>query len=175
MALYALGDLTPQRVDETAWIAESAAVIGNVILGRNVSIWFGCTLRGDNEPITVGDDSNIQENAVLHTDPGFPLTIGKGCTIGHKALLHGCTLSDNVLVGMSATILNGAVIGRNCLVGAGALVTEGKHFPENSLVLGVPAKVVRTLTDQEIASLKRSAEDYIANAHRFAADLTRID
>ncbi|MCT8988779.1 gamma carbonic anhydrase family protein [Chelativorans sp. SCAU2101] len=175
MALYALDGLAPKLADETVWIADTAHVIGNVILGRNVSIWFGCTLRGDNEPITIGERTNIQENAVLHTDPGFPLTIGAGCTIGHKAMVHGCTIEDGALIGMSATILNGAVIGRNCLVGAGALVTEGKTFPDNSLVLGAPAKVVRMLTEEDIAEMRRTSNHYVENARRFAAGLTRLD
>lgn len=175
MALYALDGLAPKLADETVWIADTAHVIGNVILGRNVSIWFGCTLRGDNEPITIGERTNIQENAVLHTDPGFPLTIGAGCTIGHKAMVHGCTIEDSALIGMSATILNGAVIGRNCLVGAGALVTEGKTFPDNSLVLGAPAKVVRMLTEEDIAEMRRTSNHYVENARRFAAGLTRLD
>ena len=175
MALYALDGLAPKLADETVWIADTAHVIGNVILGRNVSIWFGCTLRGDNEPIAIGERTNIQENAVLHTDPGFPLTIGAGCTIGHKAMVHGCTIEDGALIGMSATILNGAVIGRNCLVGAGALVTEGKTFPDNSLVLGAPAKVVRMLTEEDIAEMRRTSNHYVENARRFAAGLTRLD
>lgn len=175
MALYALDGLAPRLADETVWIADGAHVIGNVFLGRDVSIWFGCTLRGDNEPITIGERTNIQENAVLHTDPGFPMTIGAGCTIGHKAMLHGCTIGDGALIGMSATVLNGAVIGRNCLVGAGALVTEGKTFPNNSLVLGSPAKVVRTLTEEEIADMRQTSNHYVENARRFAAGLTRLD
>jgi carbonic anhydrase/acetyltransferase-like protein (isoleucine patch superfamily) len=145
LALYRLEDREPKLPGEFCWVAPSAEVIGAVEIGEDVGIWFNATLRGDTEPIVVGRGSNIQENCVLHTDAGFPLTIGEGCTIGHKAMLHGCTIGDNSLVGMGATILNGAVIGRNCLIGAGALITERKVIPDNSMVLGAPARVVREL------------------------------
>lgn len=175
MALYALGEISPRLAKSPVWIAESAVVIGKVSIGQDAGIWFGAILRGDNEEISVGDRTNIQENSVLHTDIGFPLTIGNGCTIGHKAMLHGCTIGENSLVGMSATILNGAVIGRNCLIGAGALVTEGKHIPDNSLVIGAPGKVARELTETEVFSLRHSADHYVENAQRYLAELRRID
>lgn len=170
MTLYALDDLTPDVADD-AWIAPGAHVIGNVRLEAATSVWFGCTLRGDNELITVGAGSNVQENCVFHTDMGFPLTIGTGCTIGHKAMLHGCTIGDNSLIGMGATVLNGAVIGRNCLIGAGALITEGKTIPDGALVMGAPGKVVRQLDEVAIQSLKASALHYQENARRFAQSL----
>ncbi|KQR68859.1 gamma carbonic anhydrase family protein [Rhizobium sp. Leaf341] len=176
MPLYALGTLRPTCPDpDRYWIAPDAHVVGHVMLGVDVGIWFGAVLRGDNEPITVGARSNIQEGAVVHVDAGFPVTIGEGCTIGHRAIVHGCTIGDNSLVGMGATILNGAVIGSNCLVGANALVTEGKVFPDNSLIVGAPARVLRTLDDAAIAGLRASAESYVRNARAFSATLTRID
>ena len=176
MPLYALDDRTPALpAGDRYWIAPDANVIGRVIVGEDVGIWFGATLRGDNEPITVGARSNIQEGVVVHTDPGKPVTIGEGCTIGHGAIIHGCTIGDNSLVGMGATVLNGAVIGRNCLVGAGALVTEGKVFPDNSLIVGSPARAIRTLDEAAIEGLRRSAESYVRNWQRFKAGLKRID
>lgn len=172
MPLYALGNDRPATMGEvTYWIAPDAHVIGKVVLGADVGIWFGAVLRGDNEPISVGAGSNIQEGAVIHTDPGMPVEIGAGCTIGHRAIIHGCTIGDNSLIGMGATVLNGARIGNNCLVGANALVTEGKEFPDNSLIVGAPARVVRTLDDAAIAGLKRSAASYVANWKRFKRDL----
>ncbi|MGN6548375.1 MAG: gamma carbonic anhydrase family protein [Pararhizobium sp.] len=174
MALFELDGRVPSLPDGFSFIAESASVIGNVVVEDDVGIWFGAVIRGDNETITIGMGSNVQDNAVLHTDPGFPLTIGRHCTIGHKAMLHGCTIGENSLVGMNATVLNGAVIGRNCLIGAGALVTEGKQIPDNSLVVGAPGKVVRALDDAAIARLAQSAQHYIANARRFAAGLKRL-
>ncbi len=172
MPLYAIDEYEPELEDAaTNWIASDAAVIGRVFLGRNVGVWFGAVLRGDNEAITIGRDSNVQEHVVMHTDPGFALTIGVGCTVGHKAMLHGCSVGDNSLIGMGAIVLNGARIGDNCLVGAGALVTEGKEFPDNSLIVGSPAKVVRTLDDAAIARLKVSAAHYVANARRFRSGL----
>ena len=144
-------------------------------LGEDVSIWFGVVIRGDNELIDLGADSNIQDGTVIHTDPGAPLVMGRGCTIGHKAMLHGCILGENVLIGMGATVLNHARIGANSLVGAGALVTEGKEFPENSLILGAPARVVRTLDDTAIESLRGTARHYVQNSQRFARGLQRID
>jgi carbonic anhydrase/acetyltransferase-like protein (isoleucine patch superfamily) len=172
MPLYALGPLSPTLpAADQFWIAPDAQVIGNVILGINVGIWFGAVLRGDNEAITIGAGTNIQEGAMIHTDMGFPATLGEGCTIGHHAIIHGCTVGDNSLIGMGATLLNGAKIGNNCLVGANALITEGKEFPDNSLIVGSPARVVRTLDDKAIAGLRKSAENYIANWQRFARDL----
>lgn len=175
MTLFALDGVAPTLPQGFCFIADSAVLVGNIVLDEDVGIWFGAVLRGDNDPIRVGRGTNVQDNCVLHTDVGFPLSIGAGCTIGHRAMLHGCTIGDNSLVGMSATILNGAVIGRNCLIGAGALITEGKHIPDNSLVVGAPGKVVRELDADAIAGLRRSAEGYVANARRFAAGLSRLD
>jgi carbonic anhydrase/acetyltransferase-like protein (isoleucine patch superfamily) len=171
--LYALGDLTPDVAD-TAWVAPGCHIIGNVVLKPGSSVWFGTTIRGDNERIEVGRGSNVQENCVLHTDPGCPLTIGEGCTIGHKAMLHGCIIGAGSLIGMGATVLNRAVIGENCLIGAGALITEGKVIPPGSLVMGAPGKVVRMLDEATIAGLRRSAHHYEANAARFRADLKEL-
>jgi len=172
MPVYALGGLTPDLpAPGTYWIAPDAHVIGQVSLGLDVGIWFGAVLRGDNEPIVVGAATNIQEGAMLHTDPGFPVTIGEGCTIGHHAIVHGCTIGDNSLIGMGATVLNGARIGNNCLVGANALITEGKEFPDNSLIIGAPARVIRTLDEAALEGLRRSAEKYVGNWQRFARDL----
>ena len=172
MALYELDGMAPELPSDFSFVAENATVIGKVRIGSDVGIWFNAVLRGDNEMIDVGARTNIQENAVLHTDMGFPLTIGEGCTIGHKAMLHGCTIGENSLVGMGATILNGAVIGKNCLIGAGALVTEGKEIPDNSLVMGAPAKVVRTLDEDAANRLRLSAGHYVENAkaHKAAVD-----
>ncbi|MBO3760183.1 gamma carbonic anhydrase family protein [Ciceribacter sp. L1K22] len=175
MPLYRLGNLTPNTpADDAYWIAPDAHVIGQVTLGRDVGIWFGAVLRGDNEPIVIGDGTNIQEGVMIHVDPGFPVTIGRGCTIGHHAIVHGCTLGDNTLVGMGATVLNGARIGNNCLIGANALVTEGKEFPDNSLIVGSPARAIRTLDEAAVDGLKRSAESYVANWKRFSRDLTPL-
>ena len=171
--LYSLDGISP-KVNETAWIAPGCHVIGNVTLAKNASIWFNCTLRGDNELIEIGEGSNVQENTVGHTDPGCPLIIGKGCTIGHKAMLHGCIIGDNSLVGMGATILNGAKIGKNCLIGAGALIPEGKEIPDGSLVMGMPGKIVRELGEEQIESLRNSALHYQANAKRFRSGLQAI-
>lgn len=159
------------RADGDYFVADSAAVIGSVHLCENASVWFGAVLRGDNDLLTVGSHSNVQDLAVLHTDPGYPLTIGSYCTIGHKVMLHGCTIGDNTLIGINAVILNGARIGRNCLIGAGALISEGKEIPDGSLVMGAPGKIVRTLTDEQIAGLTRSAEGYVRNFKRFKAGL----
>ncbi len=172
MPLYRLGERVPQTpAPENYWVAPDANVIGSVTLGDDVGIWFGATLRGDNEPITVGRGSNIQEGVMVHADPGFPAIIGEGCTIGHHAIIHGCTIGDNSLVGMGATVLNGAKIGKNCLIGANALVTEGKEFPDNSLIVGSPARAIRTLDDTAVEGLKKSAENYVRNWQRFARDL----
>lgn len=175
MPLYKLGDIEPSLPAEFFWIAPTAVVIGNVHLGENVGIWFGSVLRGDNEPITIGANTNIQENCVFHSDPGFPVNIGEGCTIGHKAMIHGCTIGENSLIGMGATVLNGAKIGNNCLIGAGALVPEGKEIPDNSLVVGMPGKVIRELDETAVAGLKRSAEHYVANAKRFSTELGEVE
>lgn len=173
MTIYALGDLEP-TVDASAWIAPDANVIGNVVLEARASVWFASTLRGDNEVIHVGKSSNVQENCVFHTDIGYPLTIGAMCTIGHKVMLHGCTIGENTLIGMGATILNGAKIGKNCLIGAGALITENKEIPDGSLVMGAPGKVVRQLDERAIAMLTMSAQHYAENAARFDRDLRPV-
>jgi carbonic anhydrase/acetyltransferase-like protein (isoleucine patch superfamily) len=171
--IYELDGIRPE-LGEGVWIAPGAQVIGHVVLGAGAGIWFGAVLRGDNEPIVVGEGTNIQENCVLHTDMGFPLTIGANCTIGHRAMLHGCTIGDGSLIGMSATVLNGARIGRGCLIGAGALVTEGKEIPDGSLVMGAPGRVVRELDAAARARLLKSAEGYRANAARFARGMKPI-
>ncbi len=173
MTLYRLGDDAPDCADDV-WIAPDANVIGKVILAAGASVWFGATLRGDNEPITIGEATNIQENCVLHTDMGFPLTIGAGCTIGHKAMLHGCTIGADSLIGMGATVLNGALIGAGCLIGAGALVTEGKSIPDGSLVVGAPGKVIRQLDAAAMDLLKASALHYRDTARRFRDDLRAV-
>ncbi len=174
MPLYQLDDDRPSLPKGFHWIAPSAVLIGKIIVEEDASVWYGSVLRGDNEPITVGRGSNVQENSVLHTDMGFPLTIGEGCTIGHKAMLHGCTIGNNSLIGMGATILNGAKIGNNCLVGACALVPEGKEIPDNSLVMGMPGKIVRELDQAAINNLKLSAAHYIENAKRFSKGVSPI-
>jgi len=175
MPLYAIDGKAPQLEDaDTNWIAPDATLIGDIRIGRNAGFWFGVVIRGDNEPITIGADTNVQEHTVMHTDPGFPLTIGEGCTIGHRALLHGCSIGDNSLIGMGAIVLNGARIGRNSLVGAGALVTENKVFPDNSLIVGSPAKVIRVLDEAAIERLRGSAAHYVANAKRFKAKLKPV-
>jgi carbonic anhydrase/acetyltransferase-like protein (isoleucine patch superfamily) len=174
MPLYELDGASPQIEDEeNCWIAPDAAVIGKVRLGKGASVWFGAVLRGDNETISIGAGSNVQDHTVMHTDPGFPLAVGANCTIGHRAILHGCTIGENSLVGMGAIVLNGARIGRNCLVGAGALVTEGKEYPDNSLIVGSPAKVVRSLDEGAAAGLTAAAEHYVANAKRFRSGLNK--
>ncbi|WP_430251798.1 gamma carbonic anhydrase family protein [Neorhizobium sp. DAR64860/K0K1] len=175
MPIYALGEYQPKLpAPDRFWIAPDANVIGKVELGEDVGIWFGVTLRGDNEPITVGARSNIQEGVMVHTDPAYPVVIGSDCTIGHHAIVHGCIIGDNSLVGMGATILNGARIGRNCLVGANALVTEGKEFPDNSLIVGSPAKAIRTLDDDAVERLRQSAARYVENWKRFSRDLRAL-
>ena len=168
--IYELDGISP-RIHPTAWIAPGAVVIGNVVIGAHASVWFGVVLRGDNEQISLGEGTNVQENSVLHTDWGYPMQIGANCTIGHRAMLHGCTIGDGALIGMGATVLNGAKIGAGCLIGAGSLVTEGKEMPEGSLVMGSPGKVVRTLDEEGRARLLKSAETYRANAARFAKGL----
>jgi carbonic anhydrase/acetyltransferase-like protein (isoleucine patch superfamily) len=174
MTVYTLDGVSPELPGEgTWWIAENAFVIGKVRLEKNASVWFGAVLRGDNELILVGAGSNIQDGCVLHTDVGAPLTIGKNCTIGHQAMLHGCTIGDNTLVGIGATILNHAVIGKNCLIGAHALIPEGKTIPDNSLVMGAPGKVARQLDDEAVLRLTKSAEGYVRNWQRYAKGLQR--
>ncbi|MFU8778482.1 MAG: gamma carbonic anhydrase family protein [Roseovarius sp.] len=173
MTLYTLDGHAPQIAQDT-WIAPDANLIGKVVIEDLASVWFGCTLRGDNEEIRVGAGSNVQENCVMHTDMGYPLVIGSGCTIGHKAMLHGCILEENVLIGMGATVLNGARIGRNSLIGAGALITEGKDIPEGSLVMGAPGRVVRSLDEAAIANLRATALHYQQNMRRYRAGLTAL-
>ena len=176
MPLYALGDAVPELPEEGRyWIAPDAHVIGRVRLGPDVGIWFGAVARGDNELIDIGAGSNVQEGVTLHTDMGAPLTIGAGCTIGHQAIIHGCTLGENTLVGMGATILNHARIGANCLVGANTLITEGKEFPDNSLIVGAPARAIRTLDAEAVERIRLTARGYVANWQRFAKSLRRID
>lgn len=175
MTLYALDGIAPSTPnDGDFWVAPNAQVMGKVTIEAGVGIWFGAVLRGDNELILVGEGSNIQENTVIHTDPNYPATIGKNCTIGHSAIIHGCTIGDNSLIGMGATVLNGAVIGKNCLIGAGALVTEGKVIPDGSLVMGMPAKVVRDLSAEVIEGLTQSALRYQTNMRRFRDGLKEI-
>ncbi len=172
MTLYTLGDLTPAMPkDGDFWVAPGAHVIGDVTVRAGASIWFGSTLRGDNEPILLGSGSNVQENCVLHTDPGFPLTVGAECTIGHRAILHGCTVQDGTLIGMGAIILNGASIGEGALVGAGALVTEGKDIPPGALVVGAPARVIRMLDEAEQRELTEMARRYRKRMETFRRDL----
>ncbi len=175
MPVYQLDGVAPTFPENGSyWLAPSATLLGKVRLGEDVGIWFGAVLRGDNELIDIGNASNIQDNCVLHTDMGYPLTIGAGCTIGHRAMLHGCTIGANSLIGMGATVLNGAVIGENCIIGAGALVGEGKSIADNSLVVGMPGKVIRSLDEAAIQLLEASAASYVANAKRFAKGLEPV-
>lgn len=169
MTVYALGDVIP-KLDETAWVADSATVVGNVMMAVGASVWFGAVVRGDNDPIQIGARTNIQDNSVLHSDAGSPLTIGTGVTVGHQAMLHGCTIGDNTLIGIGATILNGVVIGKNCLIGAHALITENKVIPDNSVVMGSPGRVVKAVPEAQEAMLKASADYYVKNAKRFKAE-----
>lgn len=171
--IYALDGIAP-TIDPSAWVAEEATLIGKVVVEAEASIWFGAQVRGDNEVIRVGAGTNVQENSVLHTDMGYPLTIGTNCTIGHKAMLHGCTIGDGTLIGMGATVLNGAKIGKGCLIGACALITEGKEIPDGSLVMGAPGKVVRQLDETAKAKLLASAAGYQANARRYRVGLTLV-
>lgn len=173
MAIYQLGEHAPE-IDPTAYVADSATLIGKVTLEANASVWSGVTIRGDNERITIGENSNVQESCVMHTDMGFPLTIGKEVTIGHQAMLHGCSVGDGSLIGIQAVVLNGARIGKGCLVGAGALVTEGKEFPDHSLIIGAPAKAVRTLTEEELQRLRLSAQSYATRGQQYKTQLKRI-
>ena len=171
--IYALDGIAP-TIDSSAWVADEATLIGKVVVEAEASIWFGAVIRGDTEEIRVGAGTNVQENSVLHTDIGYPLTIGANCTIGHKAMLHGCTIGDGTLIGMGATVLNGAKIGRGCLIGACALITEGKEIPDGSLVMGSPGKVVRSLDETARARLLASAAGYQANARRFKTGLSPV-
>ncbi len=173
MAIYQLGDDTPQ-LHATAWVADSAQVIGRVHMGEGSSVWYGAVLRGDTDSITLGARSNVQDGSVLHADPGFPLTLGENVTVGHQVMLHGCTIGDGALIGIQAVVLNGAKIGKNCLVGAGSVVTEGKEFPDNSLILGSPAKVVRTLSPEQALSMRSAALHYVENAQHHRTQLKKI-
>ncbi|OYW59346.1 MAG: gamma carbonic anhydrase family protein [Rhizobiales bacterium 17-65-6] len=175
MPLFSLDGHAPELPGpDQYWVAPTAMVIGKVVLKPEASIWFGSVLRGDNEEIVIGEGTNIQENCVLHTDPGFPMTLGTNVTVGHMAILHGCTVGDNSLIGMGATVLNGAKIGRNCLVGSNALVTEGKEFPDNSLIVGAPAKVIRVLDEASAERIRQTALRYQANWKRFAAGMKPV-
>jgi carbonic anhydrase/acetyltransferase-like protein (isoleucine patch superfamily) len=173
MAIYELDGSAP-RMAESAWVADNAQVMGNVVLGEDSSVWFGTTVRGDTETITIGRGSNIQDGSVLHADVGMPLTIGDRVTVGHQVMLHGCTVGDESLIGIGAIVLNGAKIGKNCLVGAGSLVTEGKEFPDGSMIMGSPAKVVRSLSPEQMEGLRQSAQHYIENAQRFRTGLNKL-
>ena len=173
MSIYALGDRRPS-FGEGSWIAHNATIVGSVRAGRNVSVWYNVVMRGDNDPITIGDDKNIQDGSVLHTDEGVPLTVGDNVTVGHLVMLHGCTVGNGALIGIKSVILNGAVIGEHCLIGANSLIPEGKVIPPRSLVMGSPGKIVRELTDQEAAHLERSAQFYVANAQRYRTQLKTV-
>ncbi|MCP8883331.1 gamma carbonic anhydrase family protein [Devosia sp. XJ19-1] len=174
MPVYTLDGVAPRIDENVGWIAPTAVLVGDVVVGPEVGIWFGVVARGDIETISIGARTNVQENCVLHTDRGFPLNIGANVTVGHSAIVHGCTIGDNTLIGMGATVLNGAVIGKNCLIGANALVTEGKVIPDNSLVMGAPAKVVREIDAEGVAGLAASADRYVNNAKRFAAGMKPV-
>lgn len=173
MAIYELDGVAP-RLAASAWVADNAQVMGDVVIGEGASVWFGATVRGDTDTITIGAGSNIQDGSVLHADHGVPLNIGAHVTVGHLVMLHGCTIGDESLIGIGAIVLNGAKIGRNCLVGAGALVTEGKEFPEGAVIMGSPAKAVKNLSPEQIEGLRRSAMQYTRNAERFRKGLKKI-
>ena len=173
MALYQIDDAIP-RIADSAWIANSAQVSGRVEMAADASVWFGAVLRGDTEDIRIGVGSNVQDGSVVHADPGFPATLGDYVTVGHLVMLHGCTVGDNTLIGMQAVLLNGAKVGRNCIVGAGALIAAGKAFPDGSLIVGSPARVVRQLTPEQIADIRHGSEHYMANARRFRAACKRV-
>jgi carbonic anhydrase/acetyltransferase-like protein (isoleucine patch superfamily) len=174
MPLYRIGDVEPQ-LSEGAWAAPSADLIGNVKLGPHASVWFGAVLRGDNTPLILGEETNFQDGAIGHSDPGFPLTIGARVTVGHQAILHGCTVADDCLIGMGARILNGALIESGCIVGAGALITEGKHFERGSLIVGAPARIVRQVSEEEKQLIRASAAHYAEKAQRYAAGLRQVE
>jgi carbonic anhydrase/acetyltransferase-like protein (isoleucine patch superfamily) len=173
MALFQLDGRAPQ-VHDSAYVAESAELIGSVVVAEGASVWSQVVMRGDNEPITLGRRSNVQEGSVLHTDPGYPLMVGEGVTVGHQAMLHGCSVGDGALIGIKAVVLNGARIGRNCLVGAGALVTEGKEFPDGMLILGSPAKAVRPLDEADLARMRQATQGYVERARRYESALVRV-
>lgn len=173
MAIYELDGAVPQ-ISDSVWVADSAQVIGNVVLADGANVWFGVVIRGDNETIRIGRRTNIQDNSVLHSDTGVPLTLGDDVTVGHQVMLHGCTVGDGSLIGIGAVVLNGAKIGKGCLVGAGSLVTEGKEFPDGSMIMGSPAKVVRQLTPEQLEGLRLSAQNYVNNARRYRVGLKKI-
>lgn len=173
--IYQYLDKTPTfSTPFNGWVADSAEIIGGVYLGQNASVWFGAVIRGDNANISIGNNSNVQENSVIHTDEGINVIIGDNVTIGHMAMLHGCEVGDNSLIGIGAVVLNHAKIGKNCIIGANALVTEGKQIPDNSLVVGSPAKVIKTLSDDYIANIKANADNYVAKAHKFKTGLKQV-
>lgn len=179
MPLYELDGIAPnlaghREANEDCWVAPCASLIGKITLKQDANIWFGAVLRGDNEEILIGEGSNVQDLTMMHTDMGFPLTVGRNCTIGHKAIIHGCTIGDNSLIGMGATVMNGAVIGKNCLIGAGALVAEGKVIPDGVLVLGAPGKVVRSLDEKAHAGMTAAARHYVENSRRFRLSLKQV-
>ncbi len=174
MPIYALGDREPQLGEKT-WVADNATVIGRVITGRHVNIWYNVVIRGDNDPIVIGDNTNIQDGSILHNDDGVPLTIGANVTVGHMVMLHGCEIGDGSLIGINAVILNHAVIGKECIIGANALIPEGKVIPDRSLVVGSPGRIIRELSDEDIASLRANAAHYVANADLYAKSARRLD
>ena len=175
MSIYELDGVAPQLpADGQYFIADSAQVIGQVRLGANASVWFGSVIRGDNEPIEIGEGSSVQDNCTLHTDPGFPLVVGANCSVGHNAILHGCTIGEGSLIGMGAIVMNGAKLGRGCVVGAGSIIPEGKEFPDRSLIVGAPGRVIRTLTEEQVTALTRGAPRYVKNSQRFKAGLKKI-
>jgi carbonic anhydrase/acetyltransferase-like protein (isoleucine patch superfamily) len=173
MTIYQLGEDAPE-IDASAYVADTATLIGKVTLHAHASVWFGTTIRGDNERITIGENSNVQENTVMHTDMGYPLTIGKNVTVGHSVMLHGCTIGDGALIGIQAVVLNGARIGKGCLVGAGALVTEGKEFADNQLIVGTPAKAIRTLTPEDVLRMQAGADSYVRRGAQYKTQLKKI-
>ncbi|WP_293775431.1 gamma carbonic anhydrase family protein [uncultured Oxalicibacterium sp.] len=173
MSIYQLGEHVP-NIAESAYVTDSATVVGRVTIGEDSSVWFQSTVRGDNEDIVIGRNCNLQEGAVLHADPGFPINMEDNVSVGHQAMIHGCTIGEGSLIGIQAIVLNGARIGKNCLVGAGALVTEGKSFPDNSLIIGTPARVLRTLDETEIANLRRIADSYAERSRLFKTQLKKI-
>lgn len=173
MAIYELDGLAP-RIADSAWVADSAQVVGDVVLADDASVWFGAVIRGDSDSIRIGQRTNIQDASVLHADAGMPLTLGDDVTVGHQVMLHGCTIGDGSLIGIGSVVLNGARIGKGCLVGAGSLVTEGKEFPDGSMIMGSPAKLVRQLTPEQLEGLRQSARHYVENARRFRAGLKKL-